>query len=264
MKLSMKYFSMLLLLAFCAPLLVQAETAEQKGFSLAQKADARDHGYGDSTASLRMVLISRHGDKTVRKMRAEFLEVQGDGDKSLLIFDNPKDVKGTAMLTHSHKDSPDEQWLYLPALHRVKRISSTGKAGAFMGSEFSYEDLSNPELEKFTFKWLREEKYNGMDCDVIERIPTDKDSGYVREVIWLDKKELRYWKAVYYDRKKMLLKTLVSSDYKKYKNKFWRAGKMHMTNHQSGKQTTLFWENYTFNVGLKDRDFQKNILKRIR
>ena len=255
---------MLILWALCLPLLIQAETVEEKGFALVQKADIQDQGYGDSTASLRMVLISRHGDKTIRKMRGKFLEVPNDGDKSLLIFDNPKDVKGTAMLTHSHKNRPDEQWLYLPALHRVKRISSTGKAGSFMGSEFAYEDLSSPELEKFTFKWLREEKYNNMDCDVIERIPLDQDSGYVREVVWLGKKESRYWKAVYYDRKNTLLKTLISSDYKKYNNKFWRAGKMHMTNHQSGKETTLFWEKYAFNTGLKDRDFQKNILKRIR
>jgi hypothetical protein len=260
----MKYLFVLVLVLYCTPLTIQAQTAEERGLELARQADTRDRGYGDFTASLRMELISRHGDKTVRKMRGKFLEVADDGDKSLLIFDNPRDVKGTAMLTHSHKDAPDDQWLYLPALHRVKRISSTGKAGSFMGSEFSYEDLGSPELEKFTFKWLRQEKYNGMDCDVLERIPTDKDSGYTREEVWLDRDEMRYWKVVYYDRKKTLLKTLVSSDFNKYKGKFWRAGKMHMTNHQSGKQTILYWEDYAFDVGLKDRDFQKNVLKRIR
>ncbi len=260
----MRYFPLLFVLFLCSPLLALAETTEEKGFSIIKKADEQGRGYGDSTASLRMVLISTKGVKTVRKMRGKFLEVQNDGDKNLLIFDNPKDVKGTAMLTHGHKTSPDEQWLYLPALRRVKRISSTGKAGSFMGSEFSFEDLGNPELEKFNYQWLREEEFAGMDCDVIERIPNDKDSGYVREVVWLDKKELRYLKTVYYDRKKTLLKTLLSSDYNKYKDKFWRAGKMHMTNHQSGKQTTLFWKNYAFGVGLQDRDFQKNVLKRIR
>jgi hypothetical protein len=260
----MKYFTLLLILLLASPLLAQAETAEEKGFALIQKADEQGRGYGDSTASLRMVLLSAKGAKTVRKMRGKFLEVQGDGDKSLLIFDNPKDVKGTAMLTHGHKSDPDEQWLYLPALRRVKRISSTGKAGAFMGSEFSYEDLGSPELDKFSYKWLRAEEYDGMQCDVIERVPVDKDSGYIREVVWLDQKELRYLKTVFYDRKNTLLKTLVSTDYQKYKKKFWRAGKMHMTNHQSRKQTTLFWEDYTFGVGLKDRDFQKNVLKRIR
>lgn len=263
----MKQFTILLVflsVLVTSPGYGQAQTAEEKGFAIAKKADDRDKGYGDSTATLKMVLINRHGDKTIRKMRGKFLEVKGDGDKSLLIFDNPRDVKGTAMLTHSHRNHPDEQWLYLPALHRVKRISSTGKAGSFMGSEFSYEDLSNPELDKFHFKWLREEEYEGMPCDVIERIPTDKDSGYVKEVVWVDKKELRYWKVIYYDRKKSLLKTLISSDYKLYNDKYWRAGTMHMTNHQSGKQTYLYWQRYRFHTGLKDRDFRKNILKRIR
>jgi hypothetical protein len=264
MKITIKYVFTICLLLFCLPALIHAETAEEKGFALAQKAEKLDQGFGDSSANLRMILISRHGDETLRKMRGKFLEVQDDGDKSLLIFENPKDVKGTAMLTHSHKETADEQWLYLPALHRVKRISSTGKAGPFMGSEFSYEDLSSPELEKFSYKWLREEKYNGMNCDVIERVPLDKDSGYIREEVWLDKKESRYWKAVYYDRKKTLLKTLISSDYKKYNKKHWRAGKLHMTNHQNGKQTILFWEDYAFHLGLTDKDFHKNVLKRIR
>ncbi len=262
----MKYLSPLLLFVFIffCSLTVQAQTAEEKGYAIAAKADMQDSEFGDSTASLRMVLISRHGDKTVRKMRGKFLEVKNDGDKSLLIFDNPRDVAGTAMLTHSHKTKDDEQWLYLPALRRVKRISATSKAGSFMGSEFSYEDLSSPELEKFTFKWLRVEEYNGMQCDVLERTPIDKNSGYIREEVWVDQQELRYWKVVFYDRKKSLLKTLLSSDYKKYNSTFWRAGKMHMENHQSGKQTTLFWEDYQFQVGLSDKDFKKNILKRIR
>jgi len=262
----MKYlfFTFIFVLSLSCPFTSQAQTAEEKGYAIASQADMLDTGFGDLTASLRMVLISRHGDNTVRKMRARFLEVPNDGDKSLLIFDNPRDVAGTAMLTHSHKSKDDEQWLYLPALRRIKRISATSKAGPFMGSEFSYEDLSSPELEKFTFKWLRVEEYNGMQCDVLERIPTDKNSGYIREEVWIDQQELRYLKVVFYDRKKSLLKTLSSSAFKKYNNKFWRAGKMHMENHQSGKQTTLFWEDYTFQVGLKDSDFQKNTLKRIR
>ncbi len=246
------------------PLHLAAQSPAEQGYAVAEKADLMDQGYGDTTAALRMVLISKHGDETVRKMRAKFLEVKDDGDKSLLIFDNPKDIAGTAMLTHTHKDKPDEQWLYLPALKRIKRISSTGKSGSFMGSEFSYEDLSSPELDKFTFTWLREEELNGRACDVIERVPTDADSGYVREEVWIDKDQSRTWKIIFFDRKKTLLKTLISSDYKQYKGKFWRAGKMHMTNNQSGKQTILYWEDYAFAVGLKDRDFQKNVLKRIR
>jgi hypothetical protein len=240
------------------------QEAAEKGLAIARRADQVDRGYGDTTASLRMVLVNRHGNETIRRMRARFLEGKEDGDKSLLIFDNPKDVAGTAMLTHSHKDRSDEQWLYLPALHRVKRISSTGRAGSFMGSEFSYEDLSSPELEKFRYTWLREENLNGLTCDVLERVPVDPDSGYVREEVWIDRNHSRTWKIIYFDRKRSLLKTLISSDFKLYDGRFWRAGKMHMTNHQSGKETVLYWENYAFHVGLSDSDFRKNVLKRIK
>ena len=248
----------------CLPFNLSAQTAEEKGLDIATQAEARDKGFGDYTAEMKMVLISRHGDKITRKMRGKFLEVETDGDKSLLIFDNPRDVKGTAMLTHSHKNESDEQWLYLPALHRTKRISSSGKSGSFMASEFTYEDLTSQEIEKFTFKWLRDEEYNGMDCYVLERVPTDPESGYTKEIIWLDQAELRSWKVEFYDRKRSKLKTLISSKFKKYKKKFWRAEVAMMTNHQNKKKTKMIWKNFKFNTGLSARDFEKNVLQRLR
>lgn len=241
-----------------------AQTSAEKGLAIATKAAEQDKGFGDYTADMKMILISRHGDKITRKMRGSFLEVKNDGDKSLLIFDNPRDVKGTAMLTHSHRTKADEQWLYLPALRRTKRISSSGKAGAFMASEFTYEDLTSKELEKFKFKWLRDEDYDGRLCHVIERIPTDPDSGYTKELVWLDKAELRTWKVEFYDRKHSKLKTLTSSKYKKHKNTFWRAETSMMTNHQNGKKTQMVWKKLKFKTGLSARNFDKNVLNRSR
>ena len=133
------------------PLAAGAESPEEKGLAIAREADRRDTGFGDSTANLLMVLRNRHGQESVRNIRVRTLEVEGDGDKSLSIFDNPKDVKGTAFLTFGHKVGDDDQWLYLPALKRVKRISSRNKSGSFMGSEFAYEDISSPEVEKYTY-----------------------------------------------------------------------------------------------------------------
>ena len=215
------FFWLTIFTLLLTPYQLLAQTPEEKGLAIAKQAEERDKGFGDYTAEMKMVLISRHGDKITRKMRGRFLEVKTDGDKSLLIFDNPRDVKGTAMLTHSHKDQSDEQWLYLPALRRTKRISSSGKAGAFMASEFTYEDLTSQEVEKFKFKWLRDEEYNGQLCHVLERIPTDPDSGYTKEILWLDQAELRSWKIEFYDRKQTKLKTLTSSKFKKHKNKYY-------------------------------------------
>jgi outer membrane lipoprotein-sorting protein len=250
---------------FLFPTTSQAVTVDDKGLAIAREADLRDAGFKDSSASMLMVLKNRHGQQSTRKIRAKTLEVDGDGDKSLVIFDSPKDVKGTAFLNYTHKVNDDDQWLYLPALKRVKRISSRNKSGSFMGSEFAYEDIASQEVEKYTYKWIREEMYADMDCFVIERYPADKkNSGYSRQVVWIDKQEYRTWKIEYFDRKNALLKTLTINGFQQYMDRFWRADEMNMINHQTGKSTLLVYSNYHFAVGLKNGDFNKNSLKRIR
>ena len=239
-----------------------AETPEEKGLAIAQESDRRDQGFGDFTVDLEMVLKNRHGEESRRKIRIATLELKSDGDKSLSIFDNPADVKGTALLTFSHKVADDDQWLYLPAVARVKRIASANKSGSFMGSEFAYEDIGSQEVEKYTYKYLREETYEGVPCLVMERYPVSPYSGYKRQLVWFDKAEYRPFKIDYYDRKDSLLKTLTWKDYKQYLNKHWRAAEMYMLNHQSGKSTLLTWSNYKFHVGLKDADFNEASLKR--
>jgi outer membrane lipoprotein-sorting protein len=244
------------------PFALVAETAEEKGLAIAVEADKRDEGFGDSTANMTMVLKNKQGDTSTRYIRIKTLEVIGDGDKSMSIFDEPADVKGTAFLTFSHAIKPDEQWLYLPALKRVKRINSKNKSGPFMGSEFAYEDIASQEVEKYTYKYLRDETLNGIDCFVIERYPAYEHSGYTRQVGWINKAEYRPEKIVFYDRKNSLLKTLTYDGYQQYLDKFWRADQMNMENHQTGKSTTLTWSNYQFRTGLEDSDFNKNSLKR--
>ena len=242
-----------------------AETPEEKGLAIAVEAERRDSGYGDSTADMLMILKNRHGQESRRQIRMRNLEVDNDGDKSLSIFDSPKDVKGTAFLNYTHKVGDDDQWLYLPALKRVKRISSRNKSGSFMGSEFSYEDIAGQEIEKYTYKWQKDEEYEGMDCFVMERYPVDKkNSGYSRQMAWIDKEEYRTLKVEYYDRKNAHLKTLTMTGHKQYEGKFWRAAEMYMVNHQTGKSTLLQFSNYKFKVGLNDNDFNKNSLKRAR
>ena len=261
----MKNIISVLLLILFLPLATAAETPEEKGLAIAREADRHDSGFGDYTADLRMVLRNRQGQESVRQIRIRVLEVEDDGDKSLLLFDTPRDVKGTAFLSYSHRTGDDEQWLYLPALKRVKRISSRNKSGSFMGSEFSYEDIASQEVEKYTYRWLRDESYDGKECFVSERFPVDKkNSGYSRQVSWMDKEEYRPLKVEYYDRKNDLLKTLTITGYRQYLGRFWRAGEMYMVNHQSGKSTILYWSEYQFRDGLTDNDFNQNSLKRAR
>lgn len=246
------------------PLLAFAETADEKGLAIAVEADKRDTGFEDFTASMVMELRNKQGDVSTRTIRLKTLEVIGDGDKSMSIFDKPADIKGTAFLTFSHAVKPDEQWLYLPALKRVKRINSKNKSGPFMGSEFAYEDLASQEIEKYTYKYIRDEQLNGVDCFVIERYPAYEHSGYTKQLAWVNKDKYVAEKIEFYDRKNDLLKTLINSGYQQYLGQYWRASEMTMENHQTGKSTILKWEGYTFKTGLKDKDFSRNSLQRER
>jgi outer membrane lipoprotein-sorting protein len=246
------------------PLMVFAQTAEEKGLQIAQDADAYDQGFVDFTADMQMTLKNKKGDMSKRQIRIRTLEVEGDGDKSMSIFDEPADVKGTAMLTYSHGLEPDDQWLYLPAIKRVKRINSRNKSGPFMGSEFAFEDLGSQEVEKYSYKYIRDEACGSFQCYVIERVPAYKFSGYTRQMVWLEKEAYRLIKVDFYDRKNELLKTLTATDYEQYLGRHWRPARMDMINHQNGKSTSLVWTDYKFKTGLKGSDFKSQSLKRVR
>jgi len=260
---------LILPLLLLGPVSGLAATPEEKGLEIAREAERRDDGFKDTRSELVMILRDKSGGESLRRMRSKVLEVPGDGDKSLLVFDNPKDVQGTAFLTYSHKEGNDDQWLYLPALKRVKRISSSNRSGSFMGSEFTYEDLASHEVEKYSYKWLRDEPcptevFAGMDCFVVERYPVTSRSGYTRIVDWLDKKEYRLAKAEFFDRKKSHLKTLTVPEHKQFLKRFWRPMEMHMVNHQNGKSTRLRWKDFRFQTGFKESDFSRSALKRVR
>ncbi len=259
----MKNISIIFII-FLLSLNVMAETPEQKGMAIAIEADKRDTGWKDQKASMKMSLRNRHGDSSAREMHNKSLEVIGDGDKTLIVFDRPRDVKGTAFLSFTHAIKPDDQWIYLPALKRVKRISSSNKSGPFMGSEFAYEDISSQEVDKYSYKYIKDDVYETRPVFIVERFPQYKNSGYTRMITWLDSETYSPLKIDFYDRKNSLLKTLTYHHYKQYLGKFWRSDRMEMINHVTGKGTTLLWTNYKFANGLTDRDFDKNSLKRAR
>lgn len=236
-----------------------AQAQDNRGLEIAKKADQMDQGFGNSQVDLTMTLKNKNGQVSTRSMQNKVLEQIQDGDKSMITFLSPKDVKGTSTLTFTHKEGPDDQWLYLPAIKRVKRISSSNKSGPFMGSEFAYEDLSSQEVEKYTYKFMEEKG----DLLIVEQFPVDPKSGYTRRIVSYNKaKGYRVEKIDFYDRKNSLLKTLSYSEYKQYMGKFWRAGKLKMVNHQSNKETELDFANYVFGADLSDADFNQNALKR--
>lgn len=236
-----------------------------KGYDIAARADRTDNGFGDSKVEARMVLRNKAGQETVRDLSFNTLEKVSEqvGDKSLVIFRSPRDVEGTALLSHANILDPDDQWLYLPALKRVKRISSANKSGAFVGSEFAFEDFTITELNKFTYSYIGEETVDGMTMDVVERFPRYERSGYTKQKSWTDQDIYQTRKVEFYDRKGALLKTLSLTDYREYDG-IWRSHTFTMVNHQTGKETELIFEDYQFATGLDSKDFEQSVLTRIR
>ncbi|WP_417445623.1 outer membrane lipoprotein-sorting protein [Kangiella sp.] len=241
-----------------------AETPEEKGLAIAKEAKARNTGWGDSQADMTMILRDKGGNEAERIVKVKNLEVKGDGDKGLSVFEQPRDVEGTAFLTYSHIHGNDDQWLFLPALKRVKRISSSNKSGPWMGSEFAYEDLSSFEVEKYDYKFLRDDELNGEKMFVVEMVPTYNNSGYSKTIAWIDQEHYRVHRIEFFDQKNDKFKELNMSEFKQYMDKYWRAHRQEMENVQTGKSTTIIWKDYEFNVGLSEDDFNKSSLKRAR
>ncbi|MCP4148192.1 MAG: outer membrane lipoprotein-sorting protein [bacterium] len=217
-----------------------ADSADEKGLRIAKENEIANNGFKGDFQETEMILINAQGDKTVRRMTSKSKETKKDGDMSVITFLWPADVKGTSMLTHSHKKRDDDQWLFLPSLKRVKRISSRNKSGAFMGSEFAYEDLGSQEVEKYSHKWLKDEELDGRDCWVIQLIPTSKKSGYSKQIQWIDKEYRQPLKMEYYDRKGELLKVGLFREYKKLQE-WWRVHEIKMDNVQTRKSSVIKW-----------------------
>lgn len=245
---------------------VIAQTEEQKGFETSARSDRSDRGFGDSQVKLQMILRNAAGRETTRTLVLKTLEIPDEniGDKSIIIFDSPADVNGTAMLSHAKILDADDQWLYLPALKRIKRISSVNKSGPFVGSEFAFEDLTASELNKYKYKFVGSEACGTLQCDMVERYPQYEYSGYTRQVAWIDKDVHQIRKIEFYERRGDLLKTQLIDNYRQYPGNVWRAHHFSMQNHQTGKSTELIYSDYQFKTGLKDKDFSKAVLRRVR
>jgi len=215
-------------------------------------------GFEDSISEMQMTLINAAGQKKIRTMKMKVLEGESE-DKSLMEFLTPADVRGTKFLSYEHVNRDDDQWLYLPALKRVKRIASKNKSGSFMGSEFSYEDLSASNVKKYIYEEGEAKKVDGEY--VVHFKPVSKYSGYTKLISFVDSKTFLIHKIEYYDRKKELLKVATFGEYKKISG-VYRIGKISMNNVQNDKNTILIWSKEEIKNRLRSKDFHKRYLKK--
>ena len=238
-----------------------ANTSNEKGLAIATEVDNRDKGWSDVTVKGEMLLKNKAGNESIRRFRSTILEATSplEGDRSVITFSEPHDIRGTALLTHSKIEPDDDsQWIFLPAVKRVKRISSSNRTGKFVSSEFSYEDLGSEEVADNNHMWLHSAACTHdaeVTCAAVESRPKNKRSGYSKRVSFIDIDEYRVHQIDFYNRRGDLEKTLEFIDYKQYEGQFWRAHVMKMKNLQTGKSTRLSWKNYEFRSGLTDRDF---------
>ena len=237
------------------------DSSNEKGLAIATEVDSRDRGWGDVTVNGEMVLKNKAGNESIRKFRSTILEAADttEGDRSIITFSQPRDIRGTALLTHSKIEPDDDsQWIFLPAIKRVKRISSSNRTGKFVSSEFSYEDLGSEEVADNAHIWIEDAACThdvALTCAAVESRPKNKRSGYSKRVSFIDLDEYRVHQIDFYNRRGDLEKSLKFMDYKQYEGQFWRAHMMIMENIQTGKSTRLSWGDYSFRKGLTERDF---------
>lgn len=252
----------ILCIALTAATLVEAKsmkeltatgTPEEKGRAIAKELAERNAGYRDLGGQVDMVLTDAGGSEARRSFSLKVLEKASgaEGDRSLIVFDAPADVKGTAVLSHASPEGEDEQWLFLPSARRTKRISAANRTGAFAGSEFSFEDLTGNDSRKYGWRYLAEEG----STVTLEASPQDAASAYSKRLLHIDATEMRISSIDFFDRRGEKLKTLSYSDYKQLNEKFWRSHTWSMKNLQTGKATTIHFTSMKLGSGLSVADF---------
>ena len=217
-------------------------------------------GYKSSLSKTTMILKNAQGVENIRKLEMKKIEGE-DGDKSLLNFLYPDDLKDTKLLSFEVIGGDDKQWLYLPSLKRTKRISSRNKSGSFMASEFSYEDISSQNYKNYSYSGEAEEvTKDGVAYYKVTRTPIDTNSGYSKQMVWVDKSNFLAKYGEYYDKQNRLLKKINFSEYKVIDG-IQRIVKIEIENVQNGKSSSLTWDEDTINAGIKSNELSKRALK---
>ncbi len=215
----------------------------------------------DQTSDLTMTLINKSGDQRVRKIK-QFTKDLGDLEKSIMFFLSPADVKNTSFMNWTYdSDQSDDQWIYLPALKKTKRISSDSKSDYFMGSDFTYDDLGDRKLEDDTHQLLREETLDGIDCYVVESVSKNEDYMYSRTMVWINKSNFIGVKKEFYDEDEDLLKVLTIKKVEEISG-IWVITNSEMKNVQKDHRTSMVLSNIKINSGISESYFSERMMMR--
>jgi len=213
----------------------------------------------------RMILTDEHGRTFERRLILWAARREG-GDLELLRFLSPDELRGAGLLTHEHRGGEDEQWLYLPATRRIRRISGTGRRNRFMGTEFLFEDLQGFHPEDHTYRMLDRETVDGEPCFVIEERPRNPEAAartaYSREILWIGTRTLALRRAVMFDREGHRLKKLTITGIEEVRPGIFLPRTLRMENLRNGRRTTLETLERTLPDHLEDHVFSRRNLRR--
>jgi len=244
--------------------LVTVATAADPGLEIMQKQRELQR-VRDEEETQTLKIINKAGAAKERKLVRWVLRGAGDLEKILVRFTAPRDVENTGLLVWEAKDGNDDQWLYLPALKKPKRIAASGKKNRFMGTDFSFEDLQPEALALHTYTLAGSETVDGQECFVIEAVPTGRraaDSGYGKRRLWIRKDNYATIKREYYDKQGVLEKVETLRKLASVKGTVWRPGEIEMQDVRNGTRTVLVIEGRVIDRGLKEDFFTEAELTR--
>lgn len=216
----------------------------------------------DFKARVMMRLLSKGGQERVREMtmlRKNFGEPGGE-QKYFIYLHKPADVKDMTFMVYKYPGRDADRWLFVPSISMVKRIAAQDKHSSFVGSDFSYEDVSGRKVEDDNHSLTKEEKHSGKDCYVIKSVPKAGDMDYVYKISWIAKDDYLPLKEEYYDRKNELYKVFTADEIKVIKG-FPTVTKRTMKNLQSGHGTNVTYTNTDYNIGIADSLFSERYLR---
>ncbi len=217
---------------------------------------------GDQTSDLTMTLINKSGKERIRKIK-QFTKDMGDMEKSIMFFQSPADVKNTSFMnwTYDDESKSDDQWIYLPTLKKVKRISSDSKSDYFMGSDFTYDDLGDRKLDDDAHQLIGEETIDGVDYYVVESTPKEEDYIYSKTKTWIRKDNFIGLKKKFYDEDEDLLKILKIKKVEEISG-FLVITRSEMENVQNDHKTTMVLSDIEINTGISDSKFSERMMMR--
>jgi hypothetical protein len=216
----------------------------------------------DFKARVLMKLITKGGQERVREMtmlRKNF-GAPGGEQKYFIYFFQPADVKDMTFMVYKYPGRDADRWLFVPALNMVRRIAARDKYSSFVGSDFTYEDVSGRDLSEDTHAMVKEDKYNGKDCYVVKSTPKAADMEYSYKLSWLDRADFLPLKEEYYDKRGELYKVFTADEIRSVKG-FPTITKRTMKNLQSGHMTQVTYLKADYNIEIEDSLFSERFLK---